>query len=158
MPFFRPLAVFGCAVFLAPAPSHAGDASAWTLALKHCIGAFEKLNPAKVEDLPKVEAPDWARVETGETFEAAEDIYVTVSGESETELASCTIAAKGEVADDAYIAWATEVQKMGIYGPIEEGDLNHVETIDWREPRMNIELITEGDVTWIKTYEVDKEA
>ncbi|MEM9793572.1 MAG: hypothetical protein AAF848_11555 [Pseudomonadota bacterium] len=153
-----PCAILSTALLLSGGPVSAGGNSPWSVALKHCIAAFEKLNPVDVSELSKVKAPDWAMVDQGDTFAVGPDVFMTVHGEINTELASCTVASKGAEMDDSFESWASEATDMGIYGPVDGEDLTHVETIDWREPRMNIEVVSKGDVTWIKTYEVDKEA
>jgi len=135
------------------------DADAWKLAAKHCLAAFEKLNPVDTSEMAAAEAPDWAAAEDGaETFEVSPDIFLMVKGDIETELASCTVAAQAEGLTEGFLGWAKEAALIGIYGPVEGDDLTHIETVDWREPRMQVQIEEKDGITWIRTFEVDKEA
>ncbi len=146
------------ALTLIPFAATAGE-NAWKLASKHCVGAFERLNPVDTSGMTPAEAPAWAAVEEGaETFEVAPEIFLMVKGDIETELASCTVVAQAEGLTDDFLGWAKEAALIDIYGPVEGDDLTHIETIDWREPRMEVKIEEKDGVTWIHTFEVDKEA
>lgn len=150
--------LLGAAIFTSPA-ALADPQDAWKLALQHCVGAFERIKPVDTSEMTATDAPDWAPADAEtETFLAAPGVYMMITGEIEEGLASCTVAAEGADVVDDFKGWAIEAAKAGIYGPVAGEDLTHLETIDWREPRMELKVEVKDGVTWIHTFEVPKEA